>query len=279
MPIENKIKSKGLVETPDCIVEKMHKFLELKDNDSIFDLTAGKGKLFFNHIKQNCYGCEIDKENYSFLLNEGFKNIIYGDIFEIENQFNDNFFDAVILNPPYQRLPDRKTSVDIMNIAVKKLKDNGKFAIINQKNFYTKYPEQTKYFIQNTSIGYGAFFGNDLFKPFANIETFLLMGFKNKENVDCILEDYKNENIQLNKRAKFINPKLLNPCFSKKIKSGDFWQEVENYLTPKICHPTEEDFIKVVDEYMAFETGLPVEMIRNPRKLWQGLNKIYHYFD
>jgi hypothetical protein len=125
--IENTKKTKGFIETPTVIAQIMHFYLGLNEDDSLLDLTAGKGALFLNHPTQNCFGCELDAGHHFLLQEKGYKNVINGDVFEVANKIEDESMDTLILNPPYGRLQNGKNSVDIMNIAIRKLKQGGKF--------------------------------------------------------------------------------------------------------------------------------------------------------
>lgn len=269
---ENIKKTKGFVETPAIISQIMHFYLDLAQNDKLLDLTAGRGSLFLNHSQNNCFGCEIETGNYSILLEKGYKNVINGDVFEVSSQIENESMDAVILNPPYGKLTNGKNSVDIMNLAIQKLKIGGKFAIINQSNYHDRFSKEMEYFKNNTQIEYALIFDTELFKPFSNVKTLLICGVKGKsEKENCEIWVFNNDKIKVNKRSKFVEVKLLKPE-EKTIPSKEFWEKINQIAEKPLEHPTLEDFKKTVIDYMAFESGLPRIMIEKPELLGKALN-------
>lgn len=270
--IENTKKTKGFIETPTVISEIMHFYLDLKDTDKLLDLTAGKGSLFLNHKKNNCFGFELDYGNYSILKDNGFKNIIYGNVFNLENKIQDESMDSVILNPPYGKLENKKSSVDIMNIAIRKLKQGGKFAIINQSNYSIKFNKEFEYFKNNTTIEYASIFDTELFKPFASVKTLMICGIKGKENIKNVdVWIFDNDKIKVNKRSKNISVTLLKPT-EKTISQKQFWDKINNLDEKPLIPPTLQDFKNTIINYMAWESGLPKDMIDNPEKLGKALS-------
>jgi predicted RNA methylase len=269
--IENIKKTKGFVETPKVIAEIMHFYLNLNENDKLLDVAAGKGALFLNHKKTNCFGCEIDIGNCAVLLEKGYINIAKGDLFEIENDFLNESMDAVILNPPFGKLENGKSSVDVMNIAINKLKIGGKFAIINQSNYNTKFNKEFENFKEKVEIEIGCKFANNLFLPFANVQTLLILGVKGKsKELNGEIWDFENDRILVEKRSKYVNIKLLKPKI-KEFKMGNFWDEV-NKINAMDTIPTLKDFKRTIIDYMAFESGLPIKFIENPELLGKALN-------
>jgi tRNA1(Val) A37 N6-methylase TrmN6 len=269
---ENIKKTKGFVETPAVITQIMHFYLDLDISDKLLDLTAGKGALFLNHPTYNCFGCEIDTGNYSILQEKNYTNIIKGDVFEVSNQIGDESMDSLILNPPYGKLQNGKNSVDIMNLALNKLKEGGKFAIINQSNYSDRFSETLEYFKNNTQIEYASIFDTELFKPFANVKTLLICGIKGKsekQNTDVWVFD--NDKIIVNKRSKFVDIKLLKPE-EKTILSSKFWEKINTINQKPVEPPTLADFKKTIIDFMAWESGLPREMIENPKLLSKALS-------
>ena len=269
---ENIKKTKGFVETPAVISQIMHFYLDLKQSDKLLDLTAGKGALFLNHPPQNCFGCEIDKGNFFISQGKGYTNIINGDVFEVANQIENESMDSIILNPPYGKLENGKNSVDIMNLAISKLKQRGKFAIINQSSYVTKFENNLKYFKENTQIEYASIFDTELFKPFANVKTLLICGIKGKsekQNTDVWIFD--NDKIIVNKRSKFVEVKLLKPE-EKTVLVSDFWDKISKISKKPLQPPTLQDFKNTLIDFMAFESGLPRKFIEKPELLGKALN-------
>lgn len=268
---ENHKKTKGFVETPEVISQIMHFYLDLKETDKLLDLTAGKGALFSNHKPDNCFGCEIDTGNYSILQEKDYTNIIKGDVFEVSSQIKNESMDAVILNPPYGKLLNGKSSVDIMNLAITKLKYGGKFAIINQSNFAEKFKE-IEFFKENTQIEYASIFDTELFKPFANVKTLLVLGVKGKSTKTvCDIWIFDNDKIKVNKRSKFVEVKLLKPK-EKTVAIAEFWDKINNLNAPISTIPTLEDFKNTIIDYIAFESGLPKKFIEKPGLLGKALD-------
>lgn len=265
--IENIKKTKGFVETPTVIVDIMHFYLNLSDDEKLIDLTAGRGSLFKDHPPIKCFGVEIDTYNHSLLLEKGFKNIIKGDVFENHSKIEDDSMDALILNPPYGN-----KSVEIMKIALKKLKNGGRFAIINQFNYPTKFKGDICYFKENLNIESASIFDTELFKPFASVKTLLILGVKEpQKDIDVEVWGFDNDKIKVNKRSKFVDVKLLKPN-EYIIKGNEFWQIINSIGIERDTKPTIEDFKKTIIEHMAFESGLPKKMIENPKLLGDALN-------
>jgi hypothetical protein len=270
--IENTKKTKGFIETPVVIANIMHFYLDLKPNDKLLDLTAGKGALFLDHPSNNCFGCEIDSGNYAILQEKNYSNIIKGNVFDEIDQIENQSMDAFILNPPYGKLENGKSSVDIMNLGLKKLKSGGKFAIINQSSYVTKFENDLKYFKESSEIEYASVFDTELFKPFASVKTLLICGIKgkiNKQNCDVWIFD--NDKIQVNKRSKYVDVKLLKPE-EMNIPIKDFWDKINSIDEKPSELPTLQDFKKTIIEYMAFESGLPKQFIEKPELLGKALD-------
>lgn len=268
---ENIKKTKGFIETPAVIAKIMHFYLDLGVNDKLLDLTTGKGALFLNHPPQNCFGCEIDKGNFFISQEKGYTNIINGDVFEVANQIGDESMDAVILNPPYGKLQNGKNSVDIMNLAIRKLKQGGKFAIINQSNYSDKFKKEIEYFKENTQVEYASIFDTELFKPFASVKTLLICGVKGKsEKQNTDIWTFDNNKIIVNKRSKYVEVKLLKPE-EKTVPIEEFWQNINKIDVP-IEPPTLADFKKTIIDFMAYESGLPAKLIEKPELLGKALN-------
>jgi hypothetical protein len=276
--IENIKKTKKFVETPTVLSRIMHFYLSLKKEESLLDLTAGKGSLFLDHPVEKCYGCELDFGNYSILKQKGYKNIIYGDVFECEKQIEDESMDSIILNPPYGKLRNGKNSVDIMNLATKKLKKGGKFAIINQSNFIQNFQKESECLKQNLQVEIALLFSNELFKPFASVESLLICGIKTQKKIESVVVwIFENDKIKINKRSKNIEVKLLKPV-EKVIKQKDFWEQIYKVNIKPATPPTLDDFKKTIIDYMAFESGMPRNMIENPELLGKALDYFRNFY-
>jgi phospholipid N-methyltransferase len=268
--VENQKKTKGFIETPKVIVDIMHFYLDLNPESKLLDLTVGKGALFSNHNKDNCYGIELDIGNYYVLQEKGYKNIIQGDVFDLEKEIENESMDFLILNPPYGKLANKKNSVDIMNIGIKKLKKGGKFAIINQFNYFSKFKE-IGYFKKHTQIEYASIFDTELFKPFASVKTLLTLGIKGESQKEtCDVWIFDNDKIKVNKRAKYVEVNLLKPE-EKTINIKEFWDKIAIIDDKPSGPPTLQDFKKTIIDYMSFESGLPAKFIKSPELLAKSL--------
>lgn len=252
---ENIKKTKGFVETPSVISQIMHFYLHLTKDEKLLDLTAGRGSLFLNHPKDNCFGCEIDTGNYAVLQENGYINIIKGDVFEVANQIENESMDALILNPPYGKLSNGKNSVEIMNLGIQKLKVGGRFTIINQSNYPVKFSKEIEYFKQNTQVEFASVFGNELFQPFANVKTLLICGIKGKSNEEnCDIWIFENDKIKVNKRSKFVDVKFFKPE-EKTLPIDEFWYKIGKVDEKPSEPPTLADFRKTVGDYLAWEVS------------------------
>lgn len=263
--MENKKKTKWFVETPWIIVEIMHKYLALQENETLADFTAWKWKLFLNHNPDNCFWFELDIENFNH-IKETYKNIILWDFYD--NIENHHIIDNLILNPPYI-----KQSNEIIFKSLEKLKDWWRFCIISKdttlKNLKNEYENL------NIHIDIAMKFDTNLFKPFANVKTILIFWIKWKQQWEFEILEFSNNEIIVNTRAKIIEPKILNPKETIKWNSN-FWEKL-NELPEYNTRPTLQDFENTVINYMAWDTWLPADMIRNPKKLFEWLNKLLNY--
>ena len=272
MSWENRKKTKWFVETPQILVDIMHFYLALDENKTLADFTAWRGILFKNHPPCKCFGIEIDEVNFTFLKNKWFENVIFGDFFENIEKMPE--VDCLIFNPPYF-----KNSNEFIFKALQKLKKNGRFAIISKdttfKNFWKEYEDFVK---NNLNIEMCWKLDTNLFKPFATVKTILIFWiFWQKQSSNFEIQEFSNEEIIVNTRAKIIEPKILHP---KKIivwENNDFWGKLNELemidITPKF-----EDFLNTVTEYIAWETGFPVEFLRNPKKFGEALAKLRSYW-
>lgn len=264
--MENKKKSKWFVETPQIIVELMHKWLVPQNNQILADFTAGKWQLFNGYNSDLSYGIEIDEENYNHVKVK-YKNVVFGDFFEQISNMPD--VDCLILNPPYI-----KTSNEIIYKSLQKLKDWWRFAIISKdstfKKLYEEYPDC------NINISMAMIFDDNLFKPFASVKTILMFWEKGKKQSEYIINEFSNNEIKVNTRSKFEDIKILHP--KDVIEwNWDFWEKL-NEIKAIDTIPTLEDFEKTIIDYMAWDTWFPAEFIRNPKKLWEWYNKLLNFW-
>jgi hypothetical protein len=263
--MENKKKTKWFVETPTLIVDLMHKWLWLNGSETLADFTAWKWQLFWNYNPELCYGIEIDEENYNHTVVK-YKNVILWDFFEkIENHRG---IDALILNPPYI-----KSSNEIIYKSLQKLNDWWRFAIISKDSFIREL--QKDYPDINLNISMAMVFDTNLFKPFAQVKTILILWTKWSEQWDFIIHDFSNDELQVNTRSKFVELRILAPKSTKEW-TGNFWEKL-NEKNGYDTIPTYEDFKNTVIKYMAFDTGFPEEFIRNPKKLWEWFTKLKQF--
>lgn len=103
-------------EDTEVLVRESLKYLKGMGTPTVIDLCSGSGCIAIALKKElgeraNVYAAEISERAYSYLqeniaLNKCMVNAINGDIFKIFNDFDDNFFDAVVSNPPYIKTSD-----------------------------------------------------------------------------------------------------------------------------------------------------------------------------
>lgn len=130
--MENKKKTKWFVETPPLIVWLMHKWLDLKKWEKLWDFTAWQGSLFSFYDKKNCYWIELDENNFFILKNKWYENIMHWDFFENIDKMPE--IDKLILNPPYL-----KNSNEFIFKSLEKLKNGWKFAIISKESDFKRF--------------------------------------------------------------------------------------------------------------------------------------------
>lgn len=265
--MENKKKTKWLVETPDIIVNLMHKWITAKQTETIGDFTAWKWRLFLNHNPDNCFWIELDEESFNHIKVK-YKNIVFWNFFEKINSMP--VVDCLLLNPPYN-----KKSNEIIYKSLGKLKHGWRFAIVSKDNTLKKlhkdFPDC------NIAVSLAMKFDTNLFKPFASVKTILIFWVKWVEQEEYEILDFSNDEIIVNTRRKVIKPKILSPKETVKWNK-DFWWKI-NEVPRHDTTPTLEDFKDTIIRYMAFESWLPEDMIRNPKKLHEWLHKLYNWFD
>lgn len=103
-------------EDTEVLVNASLEYLKDAENPKIIDLCSGSGCVAVSvkkAIGENCkvYAAELSERAFSYLkenivLNNCAVITVNDDIFKIFNNFEDNFFDAVISNPPYIKAGD-----------------------------------------------------------------------------------------------------------------------------------------------------------------------------
>ena len=103
-------------EDTEVLVKKSLDYLQNVEGPKIIDLCSGSGCVAIS-VKKNLgeksevYAAELSEIAFSYLqenifLNECKVTAINGDVFKISSDFQDEFFDAVISNPPYIKTGD-----------------------------------------------------------------------------------------------------------------------------------------------------------------------------
>lgn len=103
-------------EDTEVLVRKSLDYLQNVESPKIIDLCSGSGCVAIS-VKKNLgeksevYAAELSQIAFSYLqenifLNECKVTAINGDVFKISSDFQDEFFDAVISNPPYIKTGD-----------------------------------------------------------------------------------------------------------------------------------------------------------------------------
>lgn len=103
-------------EDTEVLVRKSLDYLQNVESPKIIDLCSGSGCVAISvkkklDKKSEVYAAELSQIAFSYLqenifLNECKVTAINGDIFKISSDFKDEFFDAVISNPPYIKTED-----------------------------------------------------------------------------------------------------------------------------------------------------------------------------
>ena len=103
-------------EDTEVLVRKSLDYLQNVESPKIIDLCSGSGCVAISvkkklDKKSEVYAAELSKIAFSYLqeyifLNECKVTAINGDVFKISSDFQDEFFDAVISNPPYIKTGD-----------------------------------------------------------------------------------------------------------------------------------------------------------------------------
>lgn len=273
----NAKKELGFVETPKQIIWIMQQWIPTTINETVADFTAGRGTLLNGYNKDKCYGIELDVGNYAILQEKGYQNIVQGDFFEKIDEFKDESIDNLLLNPPYGNLGKKKNSMQIINKSIDKIRTGGRIAIICQQGDFQRFKE-VKDIMQKIKIGIAYKFGNNLFKPYASPTTILLIGKKEipDEKNKVIVIDVPNDRIEINTRVKHPEPKLnIRGAKEAKIKQKDLFLNVDSlFLTNEDITPKLEDFRKTVIDYIAFEYKIPIEILQNPKPIFEGLNRL-----
>lgn len=149
MDLKFKVGEGVLIPREDTSVLATKSFEHLKNIKSprIIDLCSGSGciAIYLNKklgISSEVYAAEVSKQAFSYLqknifLNECKINAINKDIFKINDDFENNFFDAVISNPPYIKTED-------LNFLQEEVKKEPKIALNGGEDglfFYRKISE------------------------------------------------------------------------------------------------------------------------------------------
>ena len=103
-------------EDTEVLVKKSLDYLQNVEGPNIIDLCSGSGCVAISvkkslGEKSEVYAAELSQIAFSYLqenifLNECKVTAINGDVFKISSDFQDEFFDAVISNPPYIKTGD-----------------------------------------------------------------------------------------------------------------------------------------------------------------------------
>lgn len=103
-------------EDTEVLVRKSLDYLQNVESPKIIDLCSGSGCVAISvkkklDKKSEVYAAELSEIAFSYLqenifLNECKVTAINGDVFKISSDFQDEFFDAVISNPPYIKTGD-----------------------------------------------------------------------------------------------------------------------------------------------------------------------------
>lgn len=267
----------GQVFTPDHLALFAAKLLNITEEDVVLDSTAGSGSLLFAAIKMGCshvVGIEYD-ENVFNNLDANLKES--GVEYQIKNlsTASQEAYDFIkslpitkaILNPPYEK---ENCCFEIITNTLNALTPGTKTAIILPQEHLRKNGEEwaEDFLLQNT-IDAVIDLPDKTFIPFASVHTALYLvtaGIPQKETT-ALYCNIKEDGLQRAKRkyredSKGLWANKYEPYWLKVIndKGGDascglFIPNKNQFkYSPPVQRPTEEDFMRTVDEYMTWKS-------------------------
>jgi hypothetical protein len=121
----HKMNIPGFFPTPEPLIEQMIDISGIDHVNNILEPSAGMGSICdkIKDICDNLECCEQQYTLYEFLQKKGF-NVIERNIFDIENR--SNFYDAIFMNPPFEKREDLKHVMFCYNL----LANSGKLVSI-----------------------------------------------------------------------------------------------------------------------------------------------------
>lgn len=229
-------KSYGQFFTPSVVAEFMINLLDIKGNIKAIDPACGDGEflvhLEYKYPNVELYGCEIEENAYNKCM-ERLKNnsniYFHTGLLNIDSYVEDNSFDCVVANPPFNSLTNKITdtnillnfslgfhdgrlresqSVEVLFVEriINLLKDNGEYCIILPSGILSddRFQYVRDFLFLNSQIQYVIKLPNDIFED-ANVNTYIVKGIKKiyteiydiKYITDITLEDIEllNKNI------------------------------------------------------------------------------------
>lgn len=290
-------KDKNQVATPWHIVEFLSELLNT-ENKRVLDPTAGNGAMLTHAVEK--YGIELDEKPYKMLCErypEG--HFLNASLFESAEWIKEQKPEVILMNPPFNA--DKTKGLEFVRFTADTV-GSGMLAAIVPSGIIGRpkglLVNTKKQLLERHSLKAVFSFNNDLFYPAASVGVVCLIFELGKPNADktwfAVFEDDGLEKDRkkgrIDKAGKWnevkslwldmfkekpehmiANEENLIPCESKLITAEDDWNPKSQIKRdPKSLIPTDEDFEKVVNEYMDFkikQVGLEKFLEDNPHLL------------
>jgi 16S rRNA G966 N2-methylase RsmD len=267
----------GQVFTPLHMSRFAAKLIDINEDDVVLDSSAGTGALLFSALergaKEVC-GIEYDGEVYKKLINNLKETDAVFDTLnadasseEASEWIKSKNITKALLNPPYEK---KYNSAGIVLNTLNSLPSGCLVAMFHQTNFFDKMLKKEKQQMENHRIEKVIVMPTNLFQPFVSVTTSIFIIRANTPQDGYEFYGYKIEDDGLtrqkgkyrtDKNGKWANE--LEPQFYDIIaneKDDDIATRQEpaqglSYQQKIDTTPTEEDFKKVVADYLAWRVS------------------------
>lgn len=204
-------RNNSIVLTPFYVSELMSRILQVNKENCVIDNCCGAGSLLSSALDVGAgdiIGIEYDPSMWALsylsiaLRLDKRPNIIKGDAFEKTKEFK-NKADIAIVNPPYNY---KERGMPFALEALNNLKDNGRAAVIVQSSVGTgKTIKTNKEILKNHTLVGSIVMNNELFQPFASVETCIYFFKAHKphdfNNQIVKFADFSDDGIKKTKRT------------------------------------------------------------------------------
>jgi len=272
----------GLVLTPTHITELFCDLVDLNKNDVVFDPCCGTGGFLISslHHTNNCVGFEL--RNDMFALATIQMLLLHNDSIYHGSCFDENLKDIIkkekptvsFLNPPYQS-GNTEEQLEFIENSLECLVKGGRCVAICQMStaLNTKGLKVKERMLKKHTLKAVLSMPNDLFHPVGVVTVILIFeahkphdssiksffgyfkddGFEKRKNKGRV--DVKNQWQDI--KQKWLNTyrnkeSIAGLSVTKEVTYKDEWV-AEAYMETDYSKLTEEDFIKTIKEYVAFD--------------------------